>query len=107
MHYYNRFVDTTQQAREQLGSFVRQQRVGRRLTQDELAFAASVSKDTIRRLEQGASSTRLDNLLAVLRVFNLDKKMVQSINPLLDPEAPLNSLRALDMQRVRRRKDEW
>ncbi|MFT3944664.1 MAG: helix-turn-helix domain-containing protein [Ancrocorticia sp.] len=100
-------MDKTQREREQLGSFVRQQRVGRRLTQEELAFAASVSKDTIRRLEQGASSTRLDNLLAVLRVFNLDKKMVQSINPLLDPDTPLNSLRALDMQRVRRRKDEW
>jgi transcriptional regulator with XRE-family HTH domain len=47
---------------ERFGSHVRQLRLARCLTQEELAEASSLSVDAIRRIERGAFSPSLDTL---------------------------------------------
>ncbi len=88
---------------QKLGMYIRQQRVGRSLTQDDLAFAASVSIDTVRKLEKGTGTPKISSLLSVLDVLGASEDLVESINP-LNKQIPLNSLRELDRRRVRRRK---
>ena len=88
---------------QKLGMYIRQQRVGRSLTQDDLAFAASVSIDTVRKLEKGTGTPKISSLLSVLDVLGASEDLVESINP-LNKQIPLNSLRELDRRRVRSRK---
>mgnify|MGYP003594437994 FL=1 len=88
---------------QKLGMYIRQQRGGRSWTQDDLAFAASVSIDTVRKLEKGTGTPKISSLLSVLDVLGASEDLVESINP-LNKQIPLNSLLELDRRRVRRRK---
>jgi HTH-type transcriptional regulator/antitoxin HipB len=51
------------------------------LTQQELAALAGVGKNLIYELEKGKQSVRLENLLKVLRVLNIE---LDFLSPLMD-----------------------
>ncbi len=52
-----------------IDSFIREQRLGTRLTQVELAAKAGVGLRFIRELEQGKRTLRADTVNKVLRLF--------------------------------------
>lgn len=56
-----------------LGERLRAARLRRRMTQAALAARSDVSLPTLRKLEQGESSSSLATLLRVLQVLGLDK----------------------------------
>lgn len=56
-----------------LGERVRAARLRRRMTQAALAMRADVSLPTLRKLEQGESSTSVATLLRALQVLGLEK----------------------------------
>ena len=53
-----------------LGDFIKHHRIGRNLSQDELAIAAGLSRPTISLMERG-KSMNLNSIIKVLRVLNL------------------------------------
>jgi transcriptional regulator with XRE-family HTH domain len=67
---------------QQLGDLLRQNRVIRNYTQEDLAFSVGVSRDTIARLENNPGSVEVENLLAELKKFGLEKETLWAINPL-------------------------
>lgn len=66
------FPATSRQLTE-LGERLRAARLRRRMTQAALAARSDVSLPTLRKLEQGESSSSLATLLRVLQVLGLDK----------------------------------
>lgn len=54
-----------------LGDTVRSTRVASGLTQDQLALAAGVGRDTVIAIESGRDSVRLGNALRVLKALGL------------------------------------
>ncbi|MCI1675353.1 MAG: helix-turn-helix domain-containing protein [Ancrocorticia sp.] len=98
------FVDVSLEAK-QLGNLLRQNRVIRNYTQEDLAFSVGVSRDTIARLENNPSSVKVENLLAVLKKFGLEKETLWAINP-LSRNIPSN-FKSLDRKRIQRRADLW
>jgi transcriptional regulator with XRE-family HTH domain len=66
------FPATSRQLAE-LGERLRAARLRRRMTQAALATRSDVSLPTLRKLEQGESSSSLATLLRVLQVLGLDK----------------------------------
>lgn len=54
-----------------LGEAVRVARIDAGLTQDQLALASGVSRDTVIAVENGRGSVRLGNALRVLKVLGL------------------------------------
>lgn len=90
---------------EQVGAFVRQTRIGRSLTQQQLADQAAVNRSTISQIEKGESITLL-NLIQILRTLQrLDVLSVfqtqAEISPLQVAEAKMKI-----RKRVRARKND-
>lgn len=73
-----------------LGEGLAQARLGRNLTQDDLADAAAVSKRTIERLEAG-NSIQLSNLIRILGALDLADNFKQLI--------PASGSRPMDLLR--------
>lgn len=90
---------------QQLGDLLRQNRVIRNYTQEDLAFSVGVSRDTIARLENNPGSVKVENLFAVLKRFGLEEDVLWVISP-LSRSIPSN-FTALDRKRVQRRDDLW
>lgn len=55
---------------KEIGERIKDIRIARNMTQEEMAENAGVSLSTVRRLEKGEGTT-LDNFLRILRLFNL------------------------------------
>ena len=55
-----------------IGNEIRNIRKEKKLTQEELAFAADLSVDTIRRLESGKVDIKLSSLLLILEELGLE-----------------------------------
>lgn len=51
--------------RRAIGEHIREARLHANLTQEKLAEAAGLDRQTINRIEQGHASARLDNLLLI------------------------------------------
>lgn len=83
---------------EELGQRLRQTRLGRNLTQRQLAEEAGVSIATIRNLEDGRP-TQLVTLIRVLRVLGLLDGLDRSV-PAPAP-SPIEQLRRRGRQRQR------
>jgi DNA-binding XRE family transcriptional regulator len=62
------YNQSDKQLLEQVGTFVRQTRIGRSLTQQQLAASAGVNRSTISQIEKGESITLL-NLIQILRTL--------------------------------------
>jgi transcriptional regulator with XRE-family HTH domain len=67
-----------------LGRRIAERRLAKNLTQNDLAVQAGVSKSTVVRIEDGAS-TQLANLIRILRVLEFLPNM-----DLLIPETPIS-----------------
>ena len=83
---------------EEIGRRVARYRLNRNMTQAALATEAGVSRATVSRLEQGASTT-LSNLVRVLRVLNLTKSL-----DMLVPEPPLSPIQQVETKRKGRQR---
>ena len=87
-----------QAALAELGRRIADARLARGMTQAQFADAASVSKRTVERLEDG-ESVQLGNLIRSLRALG----NLEGLERLL-PEAPVNPLELLSRRRHRRRR---
>ena len=83
---------------EQIGAFVRHQRMGQNKTQDELAAAAGISRSTLSLLERGDTVT-VATLIQVLRV--LDQLPVLGAFEVRETISPLESAK---LQREKRQR---
>lgn len=66
-------ADTNEEILNAIGERVCQQRLSRRLTQDELAKRAGISKRSLERLEKAESNPRLSAFVAVCQVLGLTR----------------------------------
>jgi transcriptional regulator with XRE-family HTH domain len=83
-----------------IGSFIRQQRLGRLETQEQVASRANISRSTLSLLERGETVT-VATLIQVLRV--LDQLQVLDSFTAGDTVSPLALLRAEKRKRRRAR----
>ncbi|MFI0032028.1 helix-turn-helix domain-containing protein [Streptomyces albidoflavus] len=56
--------------RRALGDRIRERRMWCNLTQERLAFAAGVSRDTVQRIERGTSDPRYSQLARIARALD-------------------------------------
>ena len=64
----------------QLGAVIQTHRLGKGLTQTELARLAGTQQKTISAIENGSAGTRLDTLISVIAVLGLDLQIVPRQN---------------------------
>lgn len=83
----------------ELGDRLAQVRLGRNLTQAQLAEQAGVSKRTVERLESGGVATRLSGFIRVCRVLDLAERF-----DLLVPEPGPSPVDLLKLRGRRRRR---
>ena len=60
----------------QLGAVIQTPRLGKGLTQTELARLAGTQQKTISAIENGSEGTKLDTLISVIAVLGLDLQIV-------------------------------
>lgn len=87
-------TSTTQDAARHLGTLVRQRRLARHWTLEELAERAAIGTATLKRLEKGAPSVSLGVWLAVFERLGL----LSLLTSLRDPAAAA----LLDATRIKR-----
>jgi transcriptional regulator with XRE-family HTH domain len=90
-------------AERELAEHVATWRKLRGLTQAQLADRADIACDTLQRLEAGAGSVSVENLLRVLRALGVLESVPRALDPLLSDVGRLRSEEQLP-QRVRPRK---
>ena len=81
-----------------LGRRIAERRLAKNLTQNDLAIQAGVSKSTVVRIEDGAS-TQLANLIRILRVLELLLNM-----DLLIPEASISPVELMKRRGKQRKR---
>ena len=72
----------------------------RGLTAEMVAERAGIARATLRSIERGAGTARLDNVLAVLRILGISDLVVTATDPLTTDIGRANADRALP-ERVR------
>jgi transcriptional regulator with XRE-family HTH domain len=82
----------------EIGERLAQHRLGRNLTQAELAHEAGVSKRTVLRLEAG-ESTQLTNLIRIIRALGLLGNLDAFVPP--SASSPVEQLRTQGKKRKR------
>lgn len=90
----------TQRDLRVLGEHVAAMRKIQGLTAQVLADRAGITRTTLRNLERGEGSPRIEALLAVLRVLGLSTQVVAAADPLTTEIGRLHAGRA-NRQRVR------
>jgi HTH-type transcriptional regulator/antitoxin HipB len=60
----------------QLGAVIQSQRLGKGLTQADLAKCSGTQQKTISAIENGSEGTKLDTLLSVIAILDLDLQIV-------------------------------
>jgi len=83
-----------------IGAQVRELRRRRGLTQEELARAAGLSPQVIRKLEQGRGLVRFETLHAIARVLGVETVMM-STSTTPDPELPASEAREAALAEIR------
>jgi len=68
----------------EFGGFLRTWRKASRLTAEIVAERAGITRDTLRNLESGFGSVKLENVFAVLRALGLDAAVIAAVDPTLD-----------------------
>jgi len=91
-------TDTVDEMLKGLGARLCEQRLASRLTQDELAKRAGISKRSLERLEKAEADPRLSAFIAVCQVLGLS----QGFNTLV-PEVELGPLAVAEGKRLPKR----
>lgn len=68
----------------EFGDNIRSWRKASRLTADLVAQRAGIARDTLRDVENGSGTVRLENVFAVLEALGLDSSVVAAVNPMVD-----------------------
>jgi len=68
----------------QLGSNIKMARILRRMKQEDVAFSASISVKTYRKIEKGDTGVSIGLYLSVLDTFGLTKEFSLLANPSVD-----------------------
>lgn len=78
-------VQRTSQRRQrdlrEFGEHIRRWRRVNGLSATELAARASITRETLRNIEQGTGSPRLDSTFAVLRALGITDAVLRGVNP--------------------------
>ncbi len=68
----------------EFGEHICSWRKASRLSADLVAERAGITRDTLRAIEVGSGSVRLENVFAVLEALGLDSNVVAAIDPIND-----------------------
>ncbi len=68
----------------EFGDNIRNWRKASRLTADVVAQRAGITRDTLRAIENGSGSVRLENVFAVLEALGLESGVVAAVDPMND-----------------------
>lgn len=71
------------------GQNIRAWRTLSRLSATVVAERAGITRDTLRSLEGGAGSVKLENVFAVLEALGLDSKLREALDPAADERGRL------------------
>jgi transcriptional regulator with XRE-family HTH domain len=87
---------------QELGEFIRAERIKQNKSQEDLALHAGVSRKSISQFESGKVSISLLTFIQILRSLNLLNKLTgfKSINPI----SPILMAKAMPKERIRVRK---
>lgn len=66
----------------ELGEHIKRWRVLQNLSASELARRASVTRETLRHIEEGTGNPRLESVLAVTQTLGFAKSLVSGADPL-------------------------
>jgi transcriptional regulator with XRE-family HTH domain len=69
---------------KQFGEHLRTWRRASSLPASLVAERAGITRDTLRALEDGSGTVKLENVFAVLEALGLDARVAESVNPLDD-----------------------
>ncbi|WJL94774.1 helix-turn-helix transcriptional regulator [Microbacterium sp. ET2] len=83
-----------------LGENLRSWRKVQRLTAAMVAERAGINRTTLRAIEEGSGSVKLENLFAVLEVLGIDDAVIAATDPVNDDRGRLLLVQGLP-QRVR------
>ena len=94
-------ISTTRQRRmEELGNSIRSWRKASRLTAAIVAERAGITRDTLRAIEEGSGSVRVENLFAVLEALGIDPLVLAAVDPMNNERGRALAARGLP-ERVR------
>jgi len=65
----------------ELGGHIRRWRKVNGMTATELAERSFITRETLRRIEQGTGTARLDSLMAVLVTLGIAETVIRAANP--------------------------
>lgn len=65
----------------ELGGHIRRWRKVNGMTATELADRAFITRETLRHIEQGTGTARLDSLMAVLVILSIADTVIRAANP--------------------------
>ena len=68
----------------EFGAHVRTWRKASRLTTALVAERAGITRDTLRSIEEGSGSVKLENVFAVLEALGIDHQVITAVDPLQD-----------------------
>jgi transcriptional regulator with XRE-family HTH domain len=86
---------------KRLGQQIRQLRLGRNLTQDDLAHQANIDRTTVTRIEKGEGGS-LKSLVQIARVLGREE-WLGALAPPTPSVSPIEQLRAREHDEGRRR----
>jgi transcriptional regulator with XRE-family HTH domain len=84
---------------EAFGRHIREWRRLSRLPAETVAGRAGITRDTLRALETGAGTTKLENVFAVLEALGLSSRVVQTVDPSSDERGRALLRRAAERSR--------
>lgn len=80
----------------QFGEHIRNWRKISRLSAELVAERAGITRDTLRAIELGTGTPRLENVFAVLEALGLDSAVVAAVDPISDERGRALLQRAVD-----------
>lgn len=97
--WVSRMAQSEAESLVQIGQLLKAARKGRRLTQEQIADMAGISRPRYRQIEAGSSAARATTLINIARALGLElmfvpQAMVPAVGALLRPQDDIDDLPA-------------
>ncbi|MDP9801601.1 transcriptional regulator with XRE-family HTH domain [Arcanobacterium wilhelmae] len=66
---------------EEFGNHMRNWRKIRRMSQQDVADRAHITRQTVAKIEQGIGSVRFEDAIAILKILQQDRVVLDAVNP--------------------------